>query len=63
MSEKGKVKSNNPSHLNIADLWVVVSRSDFCDDRQRLKITGQTQAAARSQNLQGVVTATKAAKV
>lgn len=27
-------KSTHPSHLNVADLWVVVSRPDFCDDGQ-----------------------------
>lgn len=42
------MKPNHPSHLNVADLRVVVSRPDFCDDGQRLEITGQTQTATGS---------------
>lgn len=50
-----KIKQNHPSHLNIADLWVVVSRPDLCDDGQRLEITGQTQATTGSWYLLGVI--------
>lgn len=42
-------------YLNVADLWIVVSRPDLCDDRQGLKITGQTQAATASWNLSRVI--------
>lgn len=43
-----ELKPNRSSYLNVADLWVVVSRPDFCDNRQRLEIAGQTQAATGS---------------
>lgn len=38
-------------YLDVADLWVIVSWPDFCDDRQGLQVTGQTQAATRPRNL------------
>ena len=38
-------------HLDIADLWVVVHRPDLRDDRQRLEVRGQTEAAAAARDL------------
>lgn len=52
---KCETKPCPPSHLNVADLWVAVSRPVLCDDWQRLEITGQTQTATCSWNLQNII--------
>lgn len=46
--KKRKIRPLYSSHLNVANLWVVISRPDLRDDGQRLEITGQTQAATGS---------------
>lgn len=42
------MKLQNPTHLNGADLWPAITGLDLRDDRQRLEIAGQTEAATRS---------------